>query len=61
MPEGNESVEYFGYIYESYMDKHRSTRKRFATTVDAMHEDYLMPQENGSHYSTDWAIVSNHQ
>jgi len=63
MPEGNESVEYFGYgPHESYMDKHRSTRKsRFATTVDAMHEDYLMPQENGSHYSTDWAIVSNHQ
>ncbi len=24
-----------------------------------MHEDYLKPQENGSHFSTEWATVTN--
>jgi len=61
MPAGNELVEYFGYgPHESYIDKHRSTWKsRFESTVDSMHENYLMPQENGSHYSTEWAVVTN--
>lgn len=61
MPKGNEHVEYFGYgPHESYVDKHRSTRKsRFDTTVDFSHENYLKPQENGSHYKTEWATVSN--
>lgn len=27
--------------------------------VRGMHEDYIMPQENGSHYGTEWAIVTN--
>jgi len=63
MPPGNEVVEYFGYgPHESYVDKHWSTRKsRFVTTVAAMHENYLTPQENGSHYATEWAVVSNLQ
>jgi len=63
MPEGNERVEYFGFgPHESYIDKHRSTFKsRFESTVSVMHEDYLMPQENGSHYSTEWAAVTNLQ
>lgn len=63
MPKGNELVEYFGYgPHESYIDKHRSSRKsKFATTVDEMFENYLRPQENGSHYNTDWAVVSNNQ
>ena len=63
LPKGNEVVEYFGYgPHESYIDKHRSTRKsRYLTTVDAMFENYLKPQENGSHYNTDWAVVTNNQ
>lgn len=61
MPKGNERVEYFGYgPHESYIDKQRSTWKsRFAASVDEMHENYIMPQENGSHYSTEWASVTN--
>lgn len=61
MPGENELVEYFGYgPHESYIDKHRSTWKsRFETSVDRMHENYLMPQENGSHYSTEWAAITN--
>jgi len=61
LPEGSESVDYFGFgPHESYVDKRRSTRKsRYRTTVDAMHEEYLKPQENGSHYATEWASVAN--
>lgn len=61
MPRGNEHVEFFGYgPHESYIDKHRSTyRGRFVTTVSEMHENYLYPQENGSHYGTEWAFVGN--
>lgn len=60
MPEGNERVEYFGFgPHESYIDKHRSTLKgRFTTFVRDMHESYIMPQENGSHYATEWATVT---
>ncbi|ANX00600.1 glycoside hydrolase [Thermoclostridium stercorarium subsp. leptospartum DSM 9219] len=61
MPKGSEYVEFFGYgPHESYIDKHRSTYKsRFATTVTEMHENYLYPQENGSHYGTEWALIAN--
>jgi len=61
MPEGNELVEYFGYgPNESYIDKRRGTVKgRCNSTVDNLHENYLMPQENGSHYATEWATVTN--
>ena len=43
---------YFGYgPTESYIDKHRSTfRHVYTSTVAQQHEDYLKPQENGSHW-----------
>ncbi len=58
---GCESVEFFGYgPQESYIDKRFGTRKgRFATTVDEMHEEYLKPQENGSHFATEWARITD--
>lgn len=61
LPAGFEQVSYFGYgPRESYVDKRQSTWKsRFATTVDAMYEPYLKPQENGSHFGTEWASVAN--
>ncbi|MEM5016758.1 glycoside hydrolase family 2 TIM barrel-domain containing protein [Metabacillus indicus] len=61
MPKGNDEVEYFGYgPHESYIDMKSSVRKgRYLTTVQGMHEHYIYPQENGSRYGTDWAIVSN--
>jgi len=61
LPAGSESVDFFGFgPHESYVDKRRSTRKsRYCTTVDAMHEEYLKPQENGSHYATEWATVTD--
>ncbi|MFV0341398.1 MAG: glycoside hydrolase family 2 TIM barrel-domain containing protein [Anaerocolumna sp.] len=61
LAEGNEEVEYFGYgPHESYIDKKNSVRKsRFLTTVSDMFENYVMPQENGSRYGTEWAEVTN--
>jgi len=61
MPAGNELVEFFGYgPHESYIDKRQSTYKsRFHSFVSELHEDYIKPQENGSHYATEWAMVSN--
>ena len=52
LPKSMEQVRYFGYgPFESYIDKRRASVKHlFATTVTGEHEDYLMPQENGSHY-----------
>jgi beta-galactosidase len=36
---------------ESYVDKHRAaSHNLFKTNVKALHEDYIKPQENGSHY-----------
>ena len=44
-------VEYFGFgPYESYVDKHRSSfRHLYQADAAQMHEDYIKPQENGSH------------
>ena len=59
MPEGYETVEYFGYgPHESYSDKQHSTLKsRYKSTVDGLFENYLKPQENGSHWQTEWLSV----
>ena len=49
-------VTYFGYgPYESYNDKHRASVKHlFNASVADMHEDYIKPQENGSHYNCEY-------
>ncbi len=56
-----EFVSYYGYgPNESYIDKRRASRlDRFTDTVSAMHEDYLMPQENGSHYGCEELTIQN--
>jgi beta-galactosidase len=63
MPRGTEEVEYFGFgPHESYVDKRQSVKKgKYLLTCDEMFENYIMPQENGSRYGTEWAIVSNEQ
>ena len=47
-----ENVNYFGFgPYESYLDKNLSCYLgNFNSTVSEMHEDYIKPQENGSHH-----------
>ncbi|WP_248927198.1 glycoside hydrolase family 2 TIM barrel-domain containing protein [Paenibacillus hamazuiensis] len=63
MPKGMEEVEYFGLgPHESYIDKRHSVKRgKYITRVDRMMENYIMPQETGSRYGTEWAIVSNEQ
>ncbi len=53
LPKEINNVEYFGYgPYESYIDKHRASYLgEFKAKVKGMHEDYIRPQENGSHWN----------
>lgn len=57
----NQDVSYFGYgPYESYSDKHRASWvDLFHTTVDELFEDYVFPQENGSHFGCTYVRVGN--
>ena len=54
------NVNYIGMgPYESYIDKHRASwHGAFSTSIDEMHEDYIMPQENGSHFDCSYVQVS---
>ena len=47
-----DTVEYYGYgPYESYIDKHQASYiGNFRSAIADLHEDYIKPQENGSHY-----------
>lgn len=60
-----DNVEYFGYgPYESYIDKHLASYPAvFGSTVDMLHEDYIKPQENGSHCGIKYVKLSgnNHE
>ncbi len=53
-------AEYFGIgPHESYIDKCRSGMHGFFTAaVEDLHEDYIKPQENGSHYDCDYVRLS---
>lgn len=48
-----DNVEYYGTgPFESYCDKHHASYLgRFNAKIDDLFEDYLRPQENGSHYN----------
>lgn len=60
MPNEFEDVEYFGKgPYENYIDKRRASYyDKFSTTVRELHEDYIKPQENGSHRGTEFVKLS---
>jgi beta-galactosidase len=61
LPKDMDNASYFGYgPYESYADKHRASHLgRFHTTACDNHEDYIKPQENGSHCGCDFVEVFN--
>ncbi len=61
LPKNMNRVEYFGFgPYESYIDKHRASwQGEFHAHVSAMHEDYIRPQENGSHYACEYVTVED--
>lgn len=56
-----DQVSYYGMgPYESYQDKHRaSSHGLYHAPVNRMHEDYIKPQENGSHMDCDYVILSD--
>lgn len=51
---GFEQVDYLGYgPGDAYLDKHQASWfGKFHDEVSRMHEDYIKPQENGSHFGT---------
>lgn len=56
LPEDMRRVNYYGLgPVESYVDKRRASwHGRFEETVDSLHEDYIFPQENGSHWDVEY-------
>ena len=62
LPRVFDDVSYYGYgVLESYVDKRRaSCRGLYNSKVAGFHEDYIKPQENGSHYGCDFVSVSKH-
>ena len=60
LPQDMGRVEYYGLgPMESYKDKRRASyHGKFAETVDSLFEDYLRPQENGSHFDVSYVELS---
>ena len=56
-----DEVTYYGMgPQESYRDKHQaSSHGLYHSKVADLHEDYIRPQENGSHYDCDFVTVGN--
>ena len=61
LPAKMDEVEYYGYgPFESYCDKHRASWLGvFGAKRDELHEDYLKPQENGSHYGCKYLTIGD--
>lgn len=59
LPKDMVKVQYYGLgPVESYADKCRASwHGRFEETVDSLHEDYIFPQENGSHCDVSYVMV----
>ena len=54
-------ARYFGMgPQESYRDKHQAaSHGLYRANVDDLHEDYIRPQENGSHYDCEYVELNN--
>ena len=45
---------------ESYRDKHQGAyHALFRTKINDLHEDYIRPQENESHFDCDYVVFSS--
>ncbi|MEY8285077.1 glycoside hydrolase family 2 TIM barrel-domain containing protein [Lachnospiraceae bacterium 50-23] len=55
------AARYFGMgPQESYCDKHQAaSHGLYQANVDNLHEDYIRPQENGSHYDCEYVELNN--
>ena len=59
VPKRFRTVQYYGYgPYESYIDKHQASYiGNFTAAVKDLHEDYIRPQENSSHFGCTHAEI----
>ncbi|MEQ2363516.1 glycoside hydrolase family 2 TIM barrel-domain containing protein [Coprococcus sp. CLA-AA-H190] len=55
------AARYFGMgPQESYCDKHQAaSHGLYQANVEDLHEDYICPQENGSHYDCEYVELNN--
>ncbi len=60
LKEDMQNINYIGMgPYESYIDKHHASwHGSFSASIDEMHEDYITPQENGSHFDCNYVQIS---
>ena len=60
LPSDYRKVAYYGYgPGDSYIDKRQASYKSlFTADVGELFTDYIVPQENGSHYGCEYAVVS---
>lgn len=56
-----DEIKYYGYgPFESYIDKHQASYMgEFSANIADMHEDYIRPQENSSHYGCLFSEISD--
>ncbi len=61
LPKAFEGVRYYGYgPCESYIDRRLACVKNiYSDRVRNMEVDYVKPQENGSHFDTEWLEVTD--
>lgn len=61
LPQNFDTVEYYGFgPYESYLDKHHASRiGMYRSPVRELHEDYIKPQENGSHCGCRYVMLQS--
>lgn len=61
LPQDMENVTYYGLgPFESYVDKQRASyHGRFEENLDSLFENYIKPQENGSHHDVSFVEVSS--
>lgn len=59
LPRQLDAVTYYGMgPAESYSDKHQAaSHGLYTANIRELHEDYIRPQENGSHYDCDYMII----
>ncbi|MGN0692102.1 MAG: glycoside hydrolase family 2 TIM barrel-domain containing protein, partial [Oscillospiraceae bacterium] len=61
LPKSFNRMDYFGYgPYESYIDKRQASYMgNFSAKISDMHEDYIRPQENSSHFGCKHMTVTD--
>lgn len=61
LPKDRKWVSFYGMgPMESYCDKHRAaSHGLYEGEIEELHEDYIKPQENGSHYDCSYVVVKN--